>query len=377
MFPEQILEAGTMSNTTSFQSVMSGLPDPRQSGKVVYPLDEILLLSLCGTISGCESFVDIAEYGEEKLTFLRELAPFKDGVPSHDTLCAVFRQLDPAAFSEAFSNWAQGLAQRLSGSVVAIDGKTVRGSKSRNGDALHVISAFCDDLRLVLGQRPSDHKKNEIRDIPHLLDMLYLEGCIVTLDAMGCQTAIAQKIKDRKADYVLALKGNQGTLHSDVKLWFEDKGCENSQFFQSVDGDKGRIETRDYWICDQIDWLTERHPDWAGLRSIGRVTSQREINGKTSNQTRYFITSLPADAPTFAGAVRSHWGIENRLHWVLDVVFGDDHCRVRADQAPKNFTVIKHMAMNLLNRAKQKKSLRLMRKKAGWNNQFLKSIISA
>ena len=176
---------------------------------------------------------------------------------------------------------------------------------------------------------------------------------------------------------MLALKGNQGSLHGDVKLWFEDLGCENSSYFQTVDGDKGRIETREYWICDQIGWLIERHPDWAGLRSIGRVTSRREINGKTSDQTRYFITSLRADAPVFAGAVRSHWGIENRLHWVLDVVFGDDHCRVRADQAPKNFTVIKHMAMNLLNRAKQKKSLRLMRKKAGWNNRFLKSILSA
>jgi len=365
-----------MSNTSSFQSVMSGLPDPRQSGKVVYPLNEILLLSLCGTISGCESFVDIAEYGEEKLPFLRELAPFKDGVPSHDTLCAVFRQLDPAAFSEAFSAWSQGLAERIAGAIVAIDGKTVRGSKSKDGDPLHVISAFCDDLRLVLGQRPSDHKKNEIRDIPKLLDILYLEGCIVTLDAMGCQKAIAQKIRDRKADYVLALKGNQGSLHEDVKLWFEDVGCSNSDYYQSVDGGKGRIETREYWICDQIEWLTKRHPDWAGLRSIGQVTSQREINGKTSDQTRYFITSLPADASTFAGAVRSHWGIENRLHWVLDVVFGDDHCRVRADQAPKNFTVIKHMAMNLLNRAKQNKSLRLMRKKAGWNNQFLKSILA-
>jgi len=377
MSPEQIPEADIMLNTSSFQSVMSGLPDPRQSGKVVYPLNEILLLSLCGTISGCESFVDIAEYGEEKLPFLRELAPFKDGVPSHDTLCAVFRALDPTAFSEAFSEWSRGLAECIAGAVVAIDGKTVRGSKSRNGDPLHVISAFCDDLRLVLGQRPSDHKKNEIRDIPKLLDLLHLEGCIVTLDAMGCQKAIARKIKDRKANYVLALKGNQGSIHGDVRLWFEDIGCENSQYFQTVDGDKGRIETREYWICDQIEWLIERHPDWAGLRSIGRVSSRREVNGKTSDQTRYFISSLPADAPTFAKAVRSHWGIENRLHWVLDVVFGDDHCRVRADQAPKNFTVIKHMAMNLLNRAKQKKSLRLMRKKAGWNNQFLKSILSA
>ncbi len=365
-----------MPNTTLFQSVIKDLPDPRQAGKVVFPLDEILLLSLCGAVSGCDSFVEIAEYGEEKLPFLRELAPFEAGIPSHDTLCAVFRQLDPVAFSKAFSDWARGLGGRISGCIVAIDGKTVRGSKAAGGNPLHVISAFCDDLRLVLGQRPSDHKKNEIKDIPKLLDILYLEGAIVTLDAMGCQRAIAQKIKDREADYVLALKGNQGSTHADVKLWFEDEGCDNSEHYQSTDGGKGRIEIRDYWICEQIDWLVERHPGWAGLRSIGRVTSHRELHGKTSVQTRYFITSLPADAAIFAHAVRSHWGIENRLHWVLDVIFSDDHCTVRADQAPKNFTVIKHMALNLMNRAKQKKSLRVMRKKAGWNNQFLKSILA-
>jgi predicted transposase YbfD/YdcC len=178
---------------------------------------------------------------------------------------------------------------------------------------------------LVLGQRPGDHKKNEIRDIPKLLDLLHLEGCIVTLDAMGCQKAIAQKIQDRKADYLLALKGNQGSMHGGVKLWFEGTGCKNSSCFQTVDGGKGRIETREYWICDQIDWLVKRHPDWAGLRSAGRVTSHRDINGKISAQTRYFITSLPGEAPVYAGAVRSHWGIENRLHRVLDVAFGDDH----------------------------------------------------
>ena len=198
-----------------------------------------------------------------------------------------------------------------------------------------MISAFCDDIRLVLGQRPSDHKKNEIKDIPKLLELLHLEGCIVTLDAMGFQKAIAQKIRDRKADYVLALKGNQGTIHEDVKLWFEDIGRENSDYLQTIDGDKGRIETRRYWICDKIDWLKERHPHWSDLTLIGCVTSRREVNGESSVQTRYFISSLLANAPVFANAVRSHWGIENRLHWVLDVVFRDDDCRVRKDQAQK------------------------------------------
>ncbi len=312
--------------------------------------------------------------GAEKLSFLRELAPFKDGIASHDTLSSAFRQLDPTAFCDAFSSWAQGLGERISGTVVAIDGKTVRGSKSRDGDPLHMISAFCDDMRLVLGQRPGDTEKNEIKDIPRLLELLHLDGCIVTLDAMGCQKAIAQKTRDRKADYVLALKGNQGTIHQDVKLWFDGIGCDNGDCLQTVDGDKGRIETRRYWICDKISWLKERHPHWRDLTSTGCVTSRREVNGKSSVQTRSFISSRPADAPVFAPAVRSHWGIENRLHWVLDVVFRDDDCRVRKDHARKNFTVIKHMAMNLLNRAKQKKSLRVMRKKAGWNNQSIPQI---
>lgn len=360
----------------SFQSFMSDIPDPRQQSKVAYPLDEILLLCLSAVISGCDSFVEIAEYGDEKLDFLQELAIFKAGIPSHDTLSTVFRQLDPQAFSSAFSKWVLSLGTRLDGAVVAVDGKTSRGSKAGGCEPLHTISAFCDDMRLVLGQRSCTRKKNEIRDIPKLLELLYLDGAIITIDAMGCQTKIAQTILDGHADYVLALKGNQGELHGDVKLFFGDDGCDKSQFIQTVDGDKGRIETRQYWVCDQIDWLSDRHPHWPGLRTVGMVKSKREIQGKISECTRFFISSLPANAATFAGAVRGHWGVENRLHWVLDMVFGDDHCRVRKEQAAKNFTVIKHMALNLLRKAKTNKSLRVMRKKAGWNNQFLKQILT-
>lgn len=360
----------------SFQSFMSNIPDPRQQSKVAYPLDEILILCLSAVIAGCDSFVEISEYGREKLEFLQILASFEAGIPSHDTLSAVFRQLDPTAFSGAFSKWALTLGTRFGGQIVAVDGKTSRGSKAGGTEPLHMISAFCDDMRLVLGQRASNHKKNEIKDIPKLLELLYLKGAIVTIDAMGCQSKIAQTILDRDADYVLALKGNQRELHADVKLFFADDGCEKSQFIQTVDGDKGRIETRRYWICDQIDWLGVRHPHWPGLRTVGMVKSTREIKGKVSECTRFFISSLPANAQTFASAVRGHWGIENRLHWVLDMVFGDDHCRVRKDQGAKNFTIIKHMAMNLLRKAKQDKSLRVMRKKAGWNNQFLKQILT-
>jgi len=362
---------------TSFQTLVSTLDDPRQHAKVLYPLDEILLLCLCGVVSGCDSFVDIAEYGTEKLKFLRQLADFEHGIPSHDTLSTVFRALDPEPFNALFAQWASQLGGSIDGAVVAVDGKTVRGSRAGGTTPLHLISAYCDDLGLVLGQRASAHKKNEIRDIPKLLDLLCLKGAIVTTDAMGCQRAIARKIRDKGADYVLACKGNQGSLYEDVTLWFEEWEHDNTKTLQTVDGDKGRIETRRYTQCEDIGWLRERHPDWASLTSIGRVVSTREVEGKTTVQTRYFISSLPLDTKGFARAVRSHWGIENRLHWVLDMTLRDDDSRVRKDQAPKNFAVIKHMAMNLLNKAKDKKSLRVMRKKAGWNNRFLLQILAA
>ncbi len=364
-----------MKNTASFQTLVSTLEDPRQQVKILYPLDEILLLCLCGVVSGCESFVDIVEYGAEKLKFLRRLADFKHGIPSHDTLSAVFRALDPEPFNAVFAQWAAELSGRLDGMVVAVDGKTVRGSKAGGTTPLHLIPAYCDDLRLVLGQRASAHKKNEIKDIPVLLDLLYLKGAIVTLDAMGCQRDIARKIRDKDADYVLALKRNQSRLCEDVTLWFEEGGHDNTVSLQTIDGDKGRIETRVYTQCADIGWLRDRHPDWAGLTSIGRVISRREVDGKATEQTRYFIASLPLEVTRFAHAVRSHWGIENRLHWVLDMTFRDDDSRVRKEQAPKNFAIIKHMAMNLLSKAKDKKSLRVMRKKAGWNNRFLLQIL--
>lgn len=345
--------------------------------KVVYRLDEILLLCLCAVISGGESFVDIAEYGEEKLEFLRTLAPFEHGIPSHDTLSAMFRALDPEEFSRAFAVWVAGLAGRIEGAVVAIDGKTARGSRAGGESPLHLISAWCDDPGLVPGQQASAHKKNEIRDIPVLLDLLSLRGTVVTLDAMGCQREIAAKIRDKGADYVLALKGNQGGLYEDVRLWFEEREQPNTRQCQMVDSNKGKVETRSYSQCDAIKWLRVRHPGWQGLTSIGRVISVRESGGRTTRQTRYFISSMPADTALFARAVRAHWGIENRLHWVLDVSFRDDDSRVRKNHAPKNFAVIKHAAINLLNRAKGKKSLRVMRKKAGWNNQLLMQILTA
>ena len=300
-----------MENTVLFQSFASTISDPRQQTKVPYPLDEVLLLSLCGVVSGCGSFVDVALYGEEKPSFLRNLAPFEHGTPSRDTLSTVFRAPDPEEFSAAFAAWTSGFAARIGGMVVAIDGKTARGSRAGGETPLHLIPARCDDPRLVPGQQAGAHKRNGIKDIPVLLDLLFPEGAVVTLDAMGCQRGIACKIRDKGADYVLALKGNQGLLHEDVKLWFEEQDQENTESLQTVDGDKGRIETRTYTRCDAIGRLKKRHPHREGLVSIGRVVPLRESGGKTTRQTRYFIPSLPKDAARFAHAVRFHRGIEN------------------------------------------------------------------
>ena len=247
---------------------------------MLYPLDGILLSSLCGVVSGCGSFVDVALYGEEKSGFLRKLATFEHGIPSRDTLSTVFRALDPEEFNAAFAAWASGLAGRVGGTVVAIDGKTARGSRAGGETPLHLIPAWCNDLRLVPGQQAGAHKKNGIKDIPVLLDLLFPEGAVVTLDAMGCQRGIACKIRDKGADYVPALKGNQGLLHEDVKLWFEEQDQENTESLQTVDGDRGRIETRTYTQCDAIGRLKKRHPHREGLVSIGRVVPLRESGGR-------------------------------------------------------------------------------------------------
>jgi len=367
-----------MENTTSFQDLAESITDPRQQAKVMYPLDELLLLSLCGVVSGCESFVDIALYGEEKLEFLREPAPFANGIPSHDTLSTVFRALDPQEFSVAFSRWAAGLAGRVEGAIVAIDGKTARGSATGGETPLHMISAWCGDRRIVLGQQVCRHGSNEIADIPELLDLLSIEGATVTLDAMGCQREIAARIREKGADYVLTLKANQGTLHDDVKLWFEEREHENVQSHQTVDGDRGVVEIRTCTQCDDIGWLRERHPGWRDLTGIGRVVLVRDDDdGKTRPRTRYFISSLALDAKFLAHAVRSHWKIENGLHWVLDVSFREDDGRVRRDNGPANLAVIRHAAMNVLRRSRGRISLRGMRKKAGWNDRFLLELLAA
>jgi predicted transposase YbfD/YdcC len=373
---------GALSEATVFLYYFKDLPDPRQRGKIVYPLDEVLLLCLLAVLGGAETFVDIARFGEKKLGLLRRFRPFRDGTPSHDHLGDIFATLDAEQFQRCFVSWVAALTG-TSADVIAIDGKTLRRSYQKKGAKapIHMVSAFAARQRLVLGQVKVAEKSNEIVAIPALLDMMSIEGAIVTIDAMGCQRDIAAKILQKKADYVLALKGNQGTLREDVEVFAAEQKANgfkdtNVSRHKTVDGDHGRIETRAYTAIHDVAWLKERH-DWPGLQGVIMVESTREIGDKIELETRFYITSLVWLASQLGPVIRSHWAVENSLHWVMDMVFRDDECRIRTHHAPANFTTLKHMAHNLIRKAPGKDSLRLRRKVAAWDDDFLASLIAA
>jgi predicted transposase YbfD/YdcC len=375
-------DVGALGEAVVFLEYFRDLPDVRQSSKVIYPLDEVLLLSLLAVLAGAETFVDIARFGDRKQAFLRRFRPFLEGTPSHDHLGDIFATLDAEQFQRCFVAWVSSLTG-VSAEVIAIDGKTSRrsGHKAGGKAAIHMVSAFAARQRLVLGAVKVDEKSNEITAIPKLLAMMAIEGAIVTIDAMGCQRTIAQTILDKKADYVLALKGNQGTLHDDVALFVAEqkaRGFHDSKISRNttVDGDHGRIETRATTVIHNVAWLQKRH-EWPGLKAIVIIDSTRETGNRIEQETRLYLTSLMLPADQLGAIVRSHWAIENSLHWVMDMVFRDDECRVRTRHAPANFTTIKHLALNLLRRAPGNDSLRLRRKVAAWDDTFLANVISA
>ena len=379
---EVATEFDAIDETTVFLHYFKDMPDHRQKGKVVYPLDEILLLCLLAVLAGAETFVDIARFGEKKLELLRRFRPFRDGTPAHDHLGDIFATLDAQAFQRCFVAWVAALT-KTPAEVIAIDGKTSRRSYQKKGskEPIHMVSAFAARQRLVLGQLKVSEKSNEIVAIPALLDMMAIEGAVVTVDAMGCQRGIANKIIAKKADYIIALKGNQGTLHEDVKVFAAEQkanGFKDTTIsrHETVDGEHGRIETRTTTMIHDVQWLQERHA-WPGLKGVVIVESQRGIDGKITRETRYYITSLSVPAQTIGPMIRDHWAIENSLHWVMDMVFRDDECRVRTDHAPANFTTLKHMANNLARRAPGKDSVRLKRKTAAWDDDFLASLVAA
>jgi predicted transposase YbfD/YdcC len=359
------------------------LEDPRQAGKVWYPLDEVLLLCLVAVLAAAESWVEIAEFGKKKLELLRRFRPFKNGTPSHDQLGDLFAALDAEAFQRCFIAWV-GSVTKVGSDLIAVDGKTLRRSYQEGGAKapIHMISAWSSRQRLVLGQAKVAEKSNEITAIPELLKLLTLKGAIVTIDAMGCQKEIAATIIDKEADYVLALKGNQGTLSADVELFFaEQKACNFKDTaisrHRTLEKSHGRIERRTYTAVGDIAWLAKSHPGWKGLKSIVMVESVREIiGGKTECETRFYISSLAADAERQGEAIRSHWGVENSHHWVMDMLFRDDECRIRTANAPANFATIKHMAGNLLRHGAGKQSLRVKRRLAAWDDDFLVSLIT-
>ncbi len=364
------------------------LPDPRVERTKDHHLLDILTIALCAIISGADEWVAMEAYGNAKRAWFDTFLTLPSGIPSHDTFGRVFAALDPDQFRACFLAWVQCAVTLTDGSVIACDGKTVRRAHDRGAGkaAVHMVSAWASANRLVLGQRAVEEKSNEITAIPALLNLLMLKGCIVTIDAMGCQTAIAQTIIDREADYVLALKENQQMLYHEVQHLFADAEQTGGADYEmdhaeTVDGGHGRVEIRRYWTISDPATLAHLDPDeeWAGLHAIGMVEAERREKGgagKVTRETRYYLTSL-TDAATFGRAVRAHWGIENGLHWVLDIAFREDESRARAGASAANLVVLRHIALNLLKKEQTAKvGIKNKRLKAGWDERYLLKVIA-
>ena len=356
-----------------FKKAFRRLADPR-ADNARHDLLEVLFISLAAVICGAGSCSEMEEFGRSKEGLLRLLLRLEHGIPSHDTFSRIFRLLDPACFHAWFTGFMQRFAEGCQG-VVAIDGKTMRRSFDRAAQAspLHLVSAWAVEARLCLGQLAVGDKSNEIVAVPKLLELLSLKGRIVTADAMSCQRKIAQQVIDQGADYVLALKGNQEMLHDDVRRFLDDP---QTKLAYATDTDKGhgRIETRTAALTTDIAWLQESHR-WPGLAAIGKITASREINGKTTVETRCYLLSQAFAPERFNAIVRSHWGIENGLHWVLDVVMDEDQARNRKDHGPNNLALLRKLALNLAKLEPSKGSMRGKLKQAGWDNTFLTQIL--
>jgi len=368
-----------MSKVASLVARLEEVEDPRIAEMITYPLVEILFAVLIGVLCRMEEWDEIIYFAQENIAWLRLFYPYENGIASGKTFRLVFSRIDQKAFATVFMAWA---AQWSQGGVIAIDGKTLRGTgeKEKAKSALHVLNAVAHDSGMVLGQQPVDGKSNEITAIPEFLKSLALDGAIVTIDAMGTQKDIAATIIEQKADYVLALKGNQSSLHDDVRRFFADPASmPDCLATTTTDGGHGRIEERACRVTDAIGWLCALHPQWQGLRSIAAITATRtdKKTGETSTETRFYIASLPADPQLILHATRSHWSVENRLHWVLDVIFREDRCRIRKDYAALNLALVRKIVLNLL-RQDTSCALPLKRKrlKAALNPAYRASLIN-
>lgn len=357
----------------------SSLKDPRIERNKRHALMDIIVLVICGIVSGAEGWEAIEEFGHEKENWLRKFIPLENGIPSHDCIAYVISRLSVKGFQACFMSWTQAIAGDVGGQIISVDGKTARGSKDNKSCPLHMVSAWAVESRIVLGQEATAEKSNEITAIPSLLTLLELKGCIVTIDAMGCQQAITKQIIEQGGDYSIGLKGNQGLLH-DATVDFFDTAEKNEyanvkyDFTEEIDKGHGRLETRRYWVTENLTTLPNVEK-WTGLRSIGMVERVCLTDGKETVERRYFINSFVADAEIFAKAVREHWGVENRLHWRLDVVFREDESRIRKGNAPAIMTMTRHLCMGLFDFDTTQGSLAKKRRKASWSDNYRAKLV--
>jgi len=366
--------------TKHFESIT----DNRIKGKIKHKLIDIIAITICAVIGGADEWTHIEEYAKSKEEWLKRFLELPNGIPSHDTFGRIFAVINAEEFSKSFLEWVRTVFKVTDRQVIPIDGKTLRRSydSSSNKAAIHMVSAWASKNGIVLGQVKTNEKSNEITAIPELLNLLEIKKCIITIDAMGCQKEIAKRIIEKEADYVLAVKGNQGRLHEDIKLFFED-GLKKDfygievKYYEETEGDHGRVETRRYWTTEEINWLSQRHK-WEKIKIIGMVESERTLVNKTSIDRRYYISSIENDVKEFAEAVRKHWQVENSLHWILDVAFREDDSRVRKGNASENLSIVRRIALNLL---KQEKTVKVgvkgKRMRAGWDNNYLLKVLNA
>lgn len=367
------------------QHLFADLEDPRQAHKVRHSLQDIVVLAILAVISNAQSWTEIEAFGEAKYEWLKHYLPLENGIPSHDTIQRVFQILNPDALMSRFIHWTQGIMEVTEGRFIAIDGKTMRGSHDHPSGqkALHMVRAWATEQGVILGHKRVDAKSNEITAIPEVLNQLALKGCIVTIDAMGCQTAIADQIRQQEGDYVLALKENQGRLYTHAVEWFSHARQTDFRFIKDHDYAKtinkghGRIEIRECWLIRDTPIITEfrEQHGWTGLQTLVMIHRQREVNGVRTEESHYYISSLLADATTILKAVRRHWAIENECHWVLDVVFDEDRSRIRLGDSPENFSVLRQMALSILKQDTSKGSLKSKRFRAALNDDFRLSLI--